>query len=75
MVENRGKISHFLTPCEKWGSAGGEVCRDYSCHTSVLSVVVPFTRRQSAVSSHYVQLTKNDLEVKHITSGNFVAGG
>jgi len=36
-VEKRGEISHFLTPCEKYGRAGGDVCRDYSCNTSVLS--------------------------------------
>jgi len=46
VVEKRRKILHFMTPCEKQGRAGGEVCRDYSCLTLVLSIGIIFTRRQ-----------------------------
>jgi len=46
VVEKRRKILHFMTPCAKQGRAGGEVCRDYSCHTLVLSIGIIFTRRQ-----------------------------
>jgi len=32
-VKKRGKISHFLTPYEKYGRVGGDVYTNYSCHT------------------------------------------
>jgi len=50
--KNEAKILYFLTPCEKYGRAGGDVCRNYSCQTSVLSVGIFFTHRQSEVWSH-----------------------
>jgi len=34
---------------EKQGRAGGEVCRDYSCHTSVLSTGIRFKFYQATI--------------------------
>jgi len=32
-VEKRGFFLHFLTPCEKYGRGGGDVCTNYLCHS------------------------------------------
>jgi len=45
-IEKLRKISHFLTPCEKYEKAGGDVYTNYSCHTQVLSTGILFTRRR-----------------------------
>jgi len=69
-----GQNFALCDPCEKYGRTGGDVYRNYSCHTQVLSTDILYTWRRSAVWSHVGRLTEKELSIKRIASGSFANG-